>query len=60
MQIAMIGAGHVGLVSGACLANFGHSVVCIDRDPDKIDSLNAGRMLIYEPGLDALIAENVR
>ncbi len=60
MRIAMIGAGYVGLVSGACLADFGHSVVCIDRDPDKITSLNAGRMPIYEPGLDALVAENVR
>ncbi|MCJ2068573.1 UDP-glucose/GDP-mannose dehydrogenase family protein [Methylobacterium sp. J-030] len=60
MRIAMIGAGYVGLVSGACLADFGHAVVCIDRDPDKIASLNAGRMPIYEPGLDALVAENVR
>ena len=60
MRIAMIGAGYVGLVSGACLADFGHGVVCIDRDPDKIASLNAGRMPIYEPGLDALVAENVR
>ena len=60
MKIAMIGAGYVGLVSGACLADFGHSVVCIDREPDKIASLNAGRMPIYEPGLDALVAENVR
>ncbi|MFB0490880.1 UDPglucose 6-dehydrogenase [Methylobacterium sp. OAE515] len=60
MKIAMIGAGYVGLVSGACLADFGHTVVCIDREPDKIASLNAGRMPIYEPGLDALVAENVR
>ena len=60
MRIAMIGAGYVGLVSGACLADFGHSVVCVDRDPEKIESLNAGRMPIYEPGLDALVAENVR
>ncbi|SEI08960.1 UDP-glucose dehydrogenase [Methylobacterium sp. 275MFSha3.1] len=60
MRIAMIGAGYVGLVSGACLADFGHTVVCIDRDPDKIASLNAGRMPIYEPGLDVLVAENVR
>ena len=60
MRIAMIGAGYVGLVSGACLADFGHSVVCIDREPDKIASLNAGLMPIYEPGLDALVAENVR
>ncbi len=60
MRIAMIGAGYVGLVSGACLADFGHTVVCVDRDPDKIASLNAGRMPIYEPGLDVLVAENVR
>jgi len=60
MRIAMIGSGYVGLVSGACLADFGHEVVCIDKDPDKIAALNEGRMPIYEPGLDALVAENVR
>ena len=60
MRIAMIGAGYVGLVSGACLADFGHAVVCIDTDPDKIAALRAGRMPIYEPGLEALVAENVR
>ena len=60
MRIAMIGSGYVGLVSGACLADFGHEVVCIDKDPEKIAALNEGRMPIYEPGLDALIAENVR
>ncbi|ABY30347.1 UDP-glucose dehydrogenase family protein [Methylorubrum extorquens] len=60
MRIAMIGSGYVGLVSGACLADFGHEVVCIDNDPGKIAALNEGRMPIYEPGLDALVAENVR
>ena len=60
MRIAMIGAGYVGLVSGACFADFGHTVVCVDKDPGKIAALNAGRMPIYEPGLDALVAENVR
>jgi len=60
MRIAMIGSGYVGLVSGACLADFGHEVVCIDKDPEKIAALNEGRMPIYEPGLDALVAENVR
>ncbi|CAO4147584.1 UDP-glucose 6-dehydrogenase [Methylorubrum thiocyanatum] len=60
MRIAMIGSGYVGLVSGACLADFGHEVVCIDKDPTKIAALNEGRMPIYEPGLDALVAENVR
>ncbi len=60
MRIAIIGSGYVGLVSGACLADFGHEVVCIDKDPDKIAALNEGRMPIYEPGLDTLVAENVR
>ncbi|MCJ2011814.1 UDP-glucose dehydrogenase family protein [Methylobacterium sp. J-076] len=60
MRIAMIGAGYVGLVSGACLADFGHDVVCIDRDPAKISALEAGRMPIYEPGLEALVNDNVR
>ncbi|ACB80002.1 nucleotide sugar dehydrogenase [Methylorubrum populi BJ001] len=60
MRIAMIGSGYVGLVSGACLADFGHEVVCIDKDPEKIAALNEGRIPIYEPGLDALVAENVR
>lgn len=59
MRIAMIGSGYVGLVSGTCLADFGHQVVCVDKDPAKIEALNAGRMPIYEPGLDALVAENV-
>jgi len=60
MRIAMVGSGYVGLVSGACFADFGHDVVCVDKDPAKIEALRAGRMPIYEPGLDALVAENVR
>jgi len=60
MKIAMVGSGYVGLVSGACFADFGHDVVCIDKDPAKIEALNAGRMPIYEPGLDDLVARNVR
>ena len=60
MKLVVIGAGYVGLVSGACLADFGHRVVCVDRDLDKITSLNTGHMPIYEPGLDVLVAENVR
>ncbi len=60
MKIAMIGSGYVGLVSGACFADFGHDVVCVDKDPAKIDALLAGRMPIYEPGLDTLVASNVR
>ena len=60
MRIAMIGAGYVGLVSGACFADFGHEVVCIDREPKRIADLEAGRMPIYEPGLDELVAKNVK
>ena len=47
MRVAMIGTGYVGLVSGACFADFGHDVVCIDKDPAKIDSLHAGVMPIF-------------
>lgn len=60
MRVTMIGSGYVGLVSGACFADFGHSVICVDNDPDKIARLEAGIMPIYEPGLDALVSENVR
>lgn len=60
MKIAMVGSGYVGLVSGACFADFGHEVVCIDKDPAKIESLHAGIMPIYEPGLAELVASNVR
>jgi UDPglucose 6-dehydrogenase len=60
MKIAMVGSGYVGLVSGACLADFGHDVVCIDKDPGKIERLNAGVMPIYEPGLAELVASNVK
>lgn len=56
----MVGTGYVGLVSGACFADFGHTVVCIDKDADKIARLRAGEVPIYEPGLDGLIAVNVR
>lgn len=59
MKIAMVGSGYVGLVSGACFADFGHDVVCIDKDQTKIDRLHQGIMPIYEPGLDALVASNV-
>jgi UDPglucose 6-dehydrogenase len=59
MKIAMVGSGYVGLVSGACFADFGHEVVCIDKDPDKIARLNEGVMPIYEPGLAELVAANV-
>ncbi len=59
MHIAMIGSGYVGLVSGACFADFGHHVRCVDKDAAKIDSLRQGRMPIWEPGLDALVKSNV-
>ena len=59
MRIAMIGTGYVGLVSGACFADFGHRVCCIDKDEAKIDGLNAGKMPIWEPGLEALVKSNV-
>jgi UDPglucose 6-dehydrogenase len=59
MHIAMVGSGYVGLVSGACLADFGHTVVCIDTDVQKIDALRVGKMPIFEPGLQDLVANNV-
>ena len=58
MRIAMIGTGYVGLVSGACFADFGHRVICVDKDKSKIDGLNAGVMPIWEPGLEALVKAN--
>src|SRR3954470_16982702 len=60
MQIAMIGTGYVGLVSGACFSDFGHDVICVDKDAGKIDALQRGVMPIYEPGLDRLVESNVR
>src|SRR6185503_7028826 len=60
MRIAMIGSGYVGLVSGACFAQFGHDVVCIDKDSEKIARLHKGEIPIYEPGLDKMVADNVK
>ena len=60
MRIAMIGAGYVGLVSGACFSDFGHHVSCIDRDKEKIAGLKSGNIPIHEPGLADLVASNVR
>jgi len=59
MKIAMIGTGYVGLVSGTCFADFGHQVTCVDKDELKIERLNHGKIPIYEPGLDVLVAGNV-
>jgi UDPglucose 6-dehydrogenase len=60
MRVTMIGAGYVGLVSGACFADFGHVVTCVDKDPSKIERLERGVMPIYEPGLEQLVAQNVK
>lgn len=59
MKIAMIGTGYVGLVSGVCFSDFGHEVVCVDKDPSKIEKLEDGIIPIYEPGLDVVLARNV-
>ena len=59
MRVAMIGTGYVGLVSGACFADFGHTVTCIDKDAGKIARLEAGQMPIFEPGLEQLVETNV-
>ena len=60
MRIAMIGSGYVGLVSGVCFAQFGHDVVCVDKDARKIDRLRNGEIPIYEPGLDRMVADNLK
>jgi UDPglucose 6-dehydrogenase len=60
MRIVMIGAGYVGLVSGACLSEFGHEVVCVDSDPVRVAALQAGEIPIFEPGLDAVVAANAK
>lgn len=59
MKIAMIGTGYVGLVSGVCFSDFGHNVVCVDKDANKIANLKQGKVPIFEPGLDMLMAKNV-
>lgn len=60
MRIAMIGTGYVGLVSGTCFSDFGHEVICIDKDASKVDALLQGRIPIYEPGLESLVASNAK
>src|SRR5262249_22286953 len=60
MRIAMIGSVYVGLVSCACLADFGHNVVCVDKDAERISALNRGDVPIFEPGLHDLIVSNTR
>ena len=60
MRVTMIGAGYVGLVSGACFADFGHHVTCVDKDTARIAALNRGEMPIFEPGLAELVETNVR
>ena len=60
MHIAMIGTGYVGLVSGACFADFGHQVICVDKDEGKIAALRRGEIPIFEPGLDSLVATNIK
>ena len=59
MRVVMIGSGYVGLVSGPCFADFGHNVTCVDKDAGKIEALKRGEIPIFEPGLDALVANNV-
>jgi UDPglucose 6-dehydrogenase len=60
MRIAMIGAGYVGLVSGACIADFGHQVVCVDKDVTKVGTLQRGEIPVFEPGLEAIVRSNVK
>ena len=59
MRVVMIGTGYVGLVSGTCFADFGHDVICVDNNPDKIERLKQGEIPIFEPGLDQLVSQNV-
>src|SRR6184192_3032900 len=59
MDISIIGSGYVGLVTGACFADVGHNVICVDNDEGKIKTLQSGRIPIYEPGLETIVPRNV-
>jgi UDPglucose 6-dehydrogenase len=59
IKIAIVGSGYVGLVTGACFAEVGHQVICVDNDPRKLEALRAGKIPIYEPGLEDLVHRNV-
>src|SRR5437667_12360949 len=59
MDISIIGSGYVGLVTGACFADVGHNVICVDNDEGKIKTLQAGRIPVYEPGLEEIVHRNV-
>src|SRR5712691_996348 len=59
MNICVVGTGYVGLVTGAVFADLGNDVICVDKDREKIEGLNRGRMPIYEPGLEEMVARNV-
>ncbi|MBM3713953.1 MAG: UDP-glucose 6-dehydrogenase, partial [Actinobacteria bacterium] len=59
MKVCVIGTGYVGLVTGVCLAEIGHSVICVDKDEAKIKMLLSNKMPIYEPGLDSLVLKNI-
>src|SRR5436305_202358 len=59
MDLAIVGSGYVGLVTGACFADVGHNVLCVDNDPAKVEALQSGKVPIYEPGLEEVIHRNV-